>query len=317
MSAAPRERPHILADGLEAERVSDATLEMASARLIGASGGPAGRAAVQRFLAGAATAEIDLSRFWLARRPGAKRVLASCLLAPSTGGTGMVFTSTPASAEEARALELALRSACDHAEGVRLAQSLLEPGADAVRRVVERAGFSHVGNLAYLRRAWRAVPDEAEPGWPAGVSVEPWSEGDDADVMAALERSYVDTLDCPELCGMRRLEDVLESHRGAGVWDPDLWWIVRREGEPHGVLLLTTFPDQGHAELVYLGLGPEVRGLGLGGRLLRHGLRALTRRRCRDLTCAVDTRNAPARRLYEAHGFSAFSERVALVRKLG
>jgi len=309
------ERSVIAAGGLEAERVGRSTLDAASAKLIGASGGPASRAAVQRFLAGAAAANIDLSRFWLVRRPGSARVLASCLLAPSTGGTGMVFTSTPASAEETRALELAIRAACDHPDGVRLAQSLLDPGDDAVRRAVEHSGFTHVGGLAYLRRPWRE-PEAPDGDWPAGVTVDTWREGDDADVMAALERSYIDTLDCPELCGLRRTEDVLASHRGAGVWDPELWWIARRGGEAQGVMLMSTFPDQGHAELVYLGLGPALRGMGIGRRMLRQGLIALGARRCRDVTCAVDTRNAPARRLYEAHGFRAFSERVALVKPL-
>ncbi len=314
MSAGPTERHAIDVDGLRAERVDRTTREPASAALIGASGGPAGRASVQRFLAGAAAQNIDLSRFWLVRRPRTRRVLASVLLAPSTGGTGMVFTSTPRSAEETRALEIGLVAVCEHPEGVRLAQSLLEPGVPAVRRAVERAGFMHVGDLAYLRRPWAPVPGDAEPSWPERVTVDPWREGDDRDVMTALERTYVDTLDCPELCGMRRVEDVLESHRGAGNWTPDLWWIIRREGRPEGVMLINPFRGQGHSELVYLGLGPDLRGIGLGARLLRHGLRAVGRTSCRDMTCAVDSRNAPARRIYENHGFRGFSERIALVR---
>jgi ribosomal protein S18 acetylase RimI-like enzyme len=32
------------------------------------------------------------------------------------------------------------------------------------------------------------------------------------------------------------------------------------------------------------------------------------------MTCAVDSRNTPARRLYEKHGFRRFSDRIALVR---
>jgi ribosomal protein S18 acetylase RimI-like enzyme len=314
MSAGPTERLTIDVDGLRAERVDQTTLEAASATLIGASGGPAGRASVQRFLAGAATQKIDLSRFWIVRRPRTRRVLASVLLAPSTGGTGMVFTSTPRSAEETRALELGLSAVCDHAEGVRLAQSLLEPGTPAVRRAVERAGFTHVGDLAYLRRPWAPVPGDPDPDWPAGITVQPWRSGDDEDVMIALERTYVDTLDCPELCGMRPLEDVLESHRGAGNWTPDLWWIVRRDESPEGVMLINPFRGQSHSELVYLGLSPAIRGIGLGAKLLRHGLRAVGTTSCRDMTCAVDSRNTPARRLYEKHGFRRFSDRIALVR---
>ena len=39
----------------------------------------------------------------------------------------------------------------------------------------------------------------------------------------ALDRSYVDTMDCPELCGMRATADILASHKATGEFDPSLW----------------------------------------------------------------------------------------------
>ena len=81
-------------------------------------------------------------------------------------------------------------------------------------------------------------------------------------------------------------------------------------------MLINEFPDQGHAELVYLGLGPRLRGQGLSATVLRHALREVGGRRCRDVTCAVDEQNAPARALYLAHAFVPFAQRVALVRPL-
>ena len=71
-------------------------------------------------------------------------------------------------------------------------------------------------------------------GYPEGfegVRVEAFRDGeDDEALMAALERSYVDTLDCPELCGLREKRDVLDSHRSTGKFDPNLWWLVRLGG---------------------------------------------------------------------------------------
>jgi mycothiol synthase len=126
----------------------------------------------------------------------------------------------------------------------------------------------------------------------------------------------VETLDCPELCGLRETRDVLDSHRSAGRFDPALWWMVRREGKPAGALLLNPSPAQGHVELVYLGLAPELRGCGVARRLMLTGLSALAGRAERDVTLAVDTRNTPALRLYESLGFRPFARRTALVRPI-
>ncbi len=317
MSTLPAGRRPVEVAAVRAERATAETLESAAGRLIGASGGPLGKAAAQRFIANARSQGIDLSRFWFVRQARGKRVIAAALLAPSSGGTGMLFTSDPRNAEEARALGDAVDAACGSPEGVRLAQSLVEPEQAAIRRVVEGRGFRLVGNLQYLRRDWAALSAAGiETPWPEGVSVESCEGVSAADLKAALERTYIDTRDCPELCGLRRTEDVLASHRGSGVYRPGLWWLVRYRGTPEGVALINEFPEQKHAELVYLGLGPGLRGLGMSGPLLRHALRPLAKRRCRDVTCAVDERNAPALALYARHGFRAFARRVALVKPL-
>ena len=73
-------------------------------------------------------------------------------------------------------------------------------------------------------------------------------------------RSYLDTLDCPALCGLRTTADVLESHKHAGAWDPAIWWIIQREGRPEGCMLLSETAEHDAVELVYIGLGPEARG---------------------------------------------------------
>lgn len=318
MSTVPANRQRDLSRGRRPERVTPETLEAAAARLIGATGGPIGKAAAQRFIASAHAQNIDLARFWIVRQPRGKRILAAALLAPSSGGTGMLFTSDPRNADEGHALGEAVDAVCAAPEGVRLAQSLLEPDQRAIRRIVDTHGFRHVGDLRYMRRDWAPLPPASNDSpLPAGVTMERWREGDDDELMRALERTYIDTLDCPSLCGVRRTEDVLASHRGAGEWRPELWWIIRVDDRAEGVALVNEFPDQGHAELVYLGLGPELRGRRLSSTVLRTALRPLEDRSCRDVTCAVDERNAPARALYLSHAFIPFAQRVALVRPVG
>ena len=89
------------------------------------------------------------------------------------------------------------------------------------------------------------------------------------ELLEALESSYQDTLDCPELCGLRETPDVLDSHRSTGVFDPALWWMVHVNGQARGCALFNRCPEQRTIELVYLGLSPELRGRGLGKWLLR------------------------------------------------
>lgn len=135
----------------------------------------------------------------------------------------------------------------------------------------------------------------------------------DALLAIALERSYIDTQDCPELCGLRDVADVLDSHRSVGDYDPALWWIIEYQGKPEGAMLLSACPEQQTIELVYLGISPVLRGKGIGSAMLALGLKELTGRPEGTISCAVDTRNAPAMKLYKRAGFQQFSTRVPMV----
>src|SRR5690606_7180872 len=99
-------------------------------------------------------------------------------------------------------------------------------------------------------------------------------------------------------------------------FEPDLWWLVRLHSEPQGAMLFSPGHGGGHVELVYLGLAPPLRGTGLGATLLDFGLRVLAGRPEPLVTCAVDQRNEPARRLYRRAGFEQFAERAAFIRPL-
>ncbi len=228
-----------------------------------------------------------------------------------------------------------------------LSQALLESRETDAIEALQGAGFQRLGDLAYLRRALpkagpgRALDQAESPKWPEGIRVcsvaQLLADGQtkarvDALIVDALERSYTDTQDCPELCGMRGMDDVLDSHRSVGVFDPAHWWLAMDDsGVARACLLLSVCPEQDSVELVYLGLAPEVRGVGLGSMLLGYGLRRLYDGPLAPLprpdqtciggsggvTCAVDTRNTPAMKLYRKAGFERFGLRVPMVRRLG
>lgn len=321
-----------------------------------------------RFLESAGQMGIDLSLMWASVPSGASdspavipEVRHVCLLVRGAGRTAMLFVSGPsrgsrrggrggrgepeapgsrqAAIERAAVIQAACEIAAKPEPGnartpSRLAQALLEPRERDALVGFLAAGFTQVGDLAYMRRQGSAPADAPElPGDVALVSVERLVEeiGETAaygQLVDLLERTYVDTQDCPELCGLREAGDVLESHRGIGRFDPALWWVARIGGRAAGCMLFNVLPEHDSVELVYLGLAPEVRSRGLGGRMLTLGLRHLHGRpldgaaRGRvyvgagGVTCAVDTRNTPALRLYRRLGFQRMGVRVPVVKRL-
>lgn len=295
----------------------DPGLRIRAARRLVQHSSPGDPLAGERFLAGAAAAGVDVSRMW-ASIDRFDEVRHVCLGVVGSGRTAMLFVTTPETAAAQEELGAVVRTACERLDGAVMAQALLDVGSHAMEAGLARGGLARLTRLLYLKRSL-TKRDAAGPGgdWPSGVSVREFARGTSRDLERALERSYIDTADCPELCGLRTTADVVASHKSIGKWDPGLWFVVELGGEPHGALLLNPCPGQGVTELVYLGLSPELRGRGLGGRLVDWGLSRVSSRAERTVMCAVDERNLGARRVYERAGFREFDARVAMVRGLG
>lgn len=293
---------------------------------------------------------IDLSLVWATweadpARPSRRRARQTCLAVIGSGRTALLFLSEPPPEGDAGGTRAGIterrtciEATCRHLQSqrpqvVKMAQALTEPSHGWAKEAYLAAGFLHVGNLTYLRRA--APSDQVLPPPNLGDGVELRTYGEleasigrkaaDATFGAALSATYEQTLDCPELCGMRSIEDVLDSHRSTGQFDSRLWWVMLEraaaiplaERKPLGCLLLNPCKDQQTIELVYIGLAPEARGKGWAKPLLLHGMSVSLRgRRGYEVACAVDDRNTPARNLYASLGFRESGHRVALVKSL-
>ncbi len=222
-----------------------------------------------------------------------------------------------------------IRSAVIHAAGwhekriagarVSLVQALVDEAHRDHARALLDAGFTRLGTLHYLNVSLEAGGHHAKSVvWPGGVAIrrirniDPGSP-DRSLLLAAMEASYVGTLDCPALCGIRSTEEVLESHLAVGEFDPSLWWLVLRHDEPLGCMLLSRCPDMQTVELVYLGLAPALRGQGVGSRLIEFAMQELSRDDGDTLSCAVDATNTPAIKLYERAGFTRYATRIAFI----
>lgn len=239
------------------------------------------------------------------------------------GNTWMFFTTAPASASTADELGAVLTAACTairDAGHAGLAQALVAPAETLPARAFIAGGFTQLATLRYLRRrcARPKLPPKPTDWATLGVELVPFPKATDARLAHALKATYIDTLDCPGLSEMRPIEDVIASHRATGEHDPTWWWLLRdqQSGQDAGALLLSPCPDQSNVELVYVGLAPTLRRRGIARALLRFAIHTVAERAETALACAVDERNEPALKMYEALDFAPFARRIALVRNL-
>ena len=198
------------------------------------------------------------------------------------------------------------------AAGVWLGQCIVETDQTADRETLVRHDFFHLADLSYLHRSFQGQPLPA-----ADVDFETirFDASINRDRFAGLlERTYVGTLDCPALNGIRSGAEALASHQQSGEFDPARWKIYRTADADVGVLLFNDQPDQNAWELVYTGVVPEARGKGYGRAMLLCGLHEASRAARGGVLLAVDRRNTYARNVYCDLGFIELAVRAVHVR---
>jgi ribosomal protein S18 acetylase RimI-like enzyme len=305
----------VLPEGYRLSR-ADASHRRSALAAIVAPGQRPSDAQVTHFIQFAESRDLSLESLWYVTDPD-QQVIAAALAIPSPGRTAMAFVSPVSTPEQHDCAAAALDRASRGCPEVHLAQGLLEPGQVAQREAFLRAGFTELATLSYLERPVPRKPPPPVVDWPVGIEVDCWRQRDDIEMDRfgrALDASYVDTLDCPGLCGLRDTRDVLEGHLSTGTFVPELWTVVSFRGRPAGVALFSPIPERRVIELIYIGIAPEVRGGGLGRRLMLHAFRQLAGRPERAISLAVDESNVPALGLYDRLRFQRTARRVALIR---
>jgi len=193
-------------------------------------------------------------------------------------------------------------------------QALIEPQADATRRLLLDTGFRRLTDLIYLQRGVAhprfEPPAEGAAAWLA------YSAETHDDFGRMLLATYEDSRDCPELTGLRTIDAVIASHQAAGAFDPALWEIACVDGAHAGCILLSPLTHGPLMEVVYLGVAPGWRQRGIGKLLLRRSLQHCRAAGARELTAVVDERNAPARQLYARFDFRPMTTRTAFIHTL-
>jgi mycothiol synthase len=229
------------------------------------------------------------------------------------GASGLVWPPGTIAGPARTAIEDALvRQACRRLRqgGAKVAQAILAPAEVPLAAPLLRNGFRHVTALWYMRRELGAAAagDDLLPS-QQDLHFQDYAHGDRALFPQTLLRTYEGTLDCPELNGVRDIEEILEGHRRQGKHDPALWWLLFQQGNPVGILLLTEMQEWESLDISYLGVVPEARGRGLGRVLTAKALAEARRARLSLLTLAVDSRNLPAQKTYLEVGFQPHEQR--------
>lgn len=199
-------------------------------------------------------------------------------------------------------------------ENMRLAQALVTTDASQDAKRLITAGYRNSVDLMYLVSPRHQFP-ETQP--TTEINFESFSEQQRNRLERIVGLTYQKTLDCPSLNGLREVHDVLEGYRSTGVYSPERWFFLTREGRDIGCLLLSDHPADDQWEVIYLGLIPEVRGRNWGLTVTRMAQwKTGQAGRCR-LVLAVDSLNSPAISMYAAAGFEMWDRRSIFLKWLG
>lgn len=226
----------------------------------------------------------------------AGRVLSAIWVQPLPGSYALVWTP-PDDCPQRDALLFAAAQWCDQ-RGFAVSQVLLagEPG-EPMPEALARAGFPRLATMLYLQSEGHR--DRVAAGTIEWDELDPDDSARFARLFPEVER---DSLDFPELHGVRPVEAVREGFRGQGTLEASLWRVLIDAGQEAGLLVMAPHPGTDVLELVYMGLTIDHRGRGLGRALVAHALDLAHQRQCRVLV-ALDARNLPAHRVYTASGF--------------
>ncbi len=235
---------------------------------------------------------------WYDVDEGGREVYAEAIVDPRCAGAGELFGVL------VRHSVWVARAVIDGRSGWKVRAGALESD-DAATKVLRSEGFAH------CRRFWRmeigsdspAIP-ATEPALPAGVRID---SGDSAEHLRAVyevdQAAFADHWNFTP----RSYEQIVEELRHEPGAQGEYWWLLRVEGSPAAICLLSdSRRERGYAYVSTLGVRREYRRRGLAQLLLR---RTFVRARQEGLTGTalhVDAASPTgATRLYASVGMRA------------
>jgi ribosomal protein S18 acetylase RimI-like enzyme len=254
--------------------------------------------------------ELEADGLFVVRGERSLRGAIVCTTAPGAGG--LIWPPQSTTGEPPAVEDELIRRACDwlRRRGAKLAQTLLPPDEFPIGASLLRNGFAHVTTLWYMRHTLELSAVLLSKG--EQLTYRPYPRASDL-FHETLLRTYDGTADCPEISGVRTIEEVIAGHRAQGDHDPQRWWLALRADQPVGVLLLTRMTDWEGWDVSYVGVVPEARRQGVGAELMRKALLEAKSAGAGQMTLSVDARNKAAWELYRRLEFEPFEQREVLL----
>ncbi len=200
------------------------------------------------------------------------------------------------------------------ARGVKVCQAFAAADEADGMAPLERAGFRHVTQLAFLRREVDRARDAAV--WPpheAPLTLCSYKPGCAELYAQTLLATHTASLDCSELNEPRTTAELLDGFREPDPiparWYRALALDARDARTAVGVLVFDDGARPAEREISYLGVVPTARGQGYGSWLIRLAIAVAAKEGDDALTLSVDVRNTPAMKLYARHGFTEYERR--------
>jgi ribosomal protein S18 acetylase RimI-like enzyme len=238
------------------------------------------------------------------------RLVGVILCLPLAGAGGLIWPpQVVATADRIAVEDLLVHTATSwlSSQGTKVAQALLAPEEVPIAPPLERNGFRHVTSLHYLRYDLRSSP--AHRGQGCQLRFQAYSTCSTEIFHRTLLETYQDSLDCPEVNGVRSVAEIVAGHKAQGTYDPARWWLAFDGDRPAGVLLMSELPESGALEISYVGVVPTLRRRTIGRQLVAKALAEARAQNVGQLTLSVDARNLPAENLYHSAGFETYSRR--------
>lgn len=243
--------------------------------------------------------------------PGTGGPAAAAWVQPQPGNTARLWPPRDKVPSAPRLLHAARQWAAG--KGFSIVQAVIDTADTEAALLLHENGFPHLVDLLYLQvetRPGRSRQDAAsatETG--TEVSFESIGQLPSPRLESILARIQESSLDCPGLKDALSPLQAIEGFRHQGQFTPEHWCILRDSGEDVGALLMAPHPQTLCWELIYMGVIPQRRGLGLGQKLVQEALFRAADHGAERVLLSVDARNDQARRLYEQTGFQVYARR--------
>ncbi|MDA1007377.1 MAG: GNAT family N-acetyltransferase [Planctomycetota bacterium] len=247
------------------------------------------------------------------------RAVAGALILDRPGRAGTLLSSKPdrGRSDSSALVGQVIRAATDlfHAKkspGVVLAMT--SPDSNEDRGGLEAGGMTPFATMVFMVSPLRATAWDVTTPIGSNHSLHA-APNDRHALVALLDETYIDSVDCPELTSRRRTIDTLCGHLGTLAGPSNGWIVAEREGKLVGLAIVqkSQSDSPGQWDLSYLGVVPSARKSGIGRSLLVEAARITRAAGAKRLHLACDSRNTNARKLYASFGFHETERRVAWI----